>query len=94
MHFVAIPFNAAHSAAAKLVANFLLSPEAQWHKQQLAVWGDRTVLDSRLLNWHSTTQTEPAALPLESTSTALAEPHPSWSRALTAAWLARYGVQP
>ncbi|MDP4946617.1 MAG: ABC transporter substrate-binding protein [Alishewanella sp.] len=94
VHFVAIPFNAAHSAAAKLVANFLLSPEAQWHKQQLAVWGDRTVLDSRLLNWHSTTQTEPAALPLESTTTALAEPHPSWSRALTAAWLARYGVQP
>jgi putative thiamine transport system substrate-binding protein len=28
-----------------VVANFLLSPEAQAHKQDLAVWGDRTVLD-------------------------------------------------
>ncbi|MDP5036721.1 MAG: ABC transporter substrate-binding protein, partial [Alishewanella sp.] len=60
----------------------------------LSVWGDSSVLDSRLLNWPNNAQTEQAALPLESTSTALAEPHPSWSRALTAAWLARYGVQP
>ena len=32
-HFVAIPFNAAHTAGAMVVADFLMSPEAQAHKQ-------------------------------------------------------------
>ncbi len=39
-HFVAIPFNAKDKAAAMVVANFLISPEAQLKKATPAVWGD------------------------------------------------------
>jgi putative spermidine/putrescine transport system substrate-binding protein len=39
-HFVAIPFNAKDKAAAMVVANFLLSPEAQLEKATPKVWGD------------------------------------------------------
>lgn len=38
-HFVAIPYNASHAQSAQLVANFLLSPKAQAHKQKPSVWG-------------------------------------------------------
>jgi len=51
-HFVAIPFNAAHRAGAMVVANFLLSPEAQLKKADPLVWGDLPAIDvSRL--YHS-----------------------------------------
>lgn len=39
-HFVAIPFNAKDKGAAMVVANFLLSPEAQREKALPEVWGD------------------------------------------------------
>ncbi len=39
-HFVAIPYNAKDKAAAMVVANFLLSPEAQLEKATPKVWGD------------------------------------------------------
>lgn len=44
-HFVAIPFNAADTAGAMVVANFLLSPEAQLKKAAPDVWGDFPVID-------------------------------------------------
>jgi len=44
-HFVAIPYNAKDKAAAMVVANFLLSPEAQLKKATPAVWGDFPVID-------------------------------------------------
>lgn len=44
-HFVAIPYNAEDKAAAMVVANFLLSPEAQLHKAAPEVWGDFPVVD-------------------------------------------------
>jgi putative spermidine/putrescine transport system substrate-binding protein len=48
-HFVAIPFNAAHKAGAMVVANFLLSPEAQLEMADPQVWGELAVIDpSRL----------------------------------------------
>jgi putative spermidine/putrescine transport system substrate-binding protein len=48
-HFVAIPFNAADPAGAMVVADFLLSPEAQLHKADPRVWGDFPAIDiSRL----------------------------------------------
>jgi putative spermidine/putrescine transport system substrate-binding protein len=37
---VAIPFNAADTAGAMVVANFLISPEAQLKKADASVWGD------------------------------------------------------
>ena len=49
VHFVTIPANANASAAAKVVANFLLSPDAQLRKADPAVWGDPSVLDPQKL---------------------------------------------
>ena len=49
-HFVAIPYNAAAKAGALVLADFLLSPEAQAHKQDPKVWGDPTVLDMARLS--------------------------------------------
>jgi putative spermidine/putrescine transport system substrate-binding protein len=43
-HYVGIPFNAPNPAGAMVVANFLLSPEAQLEKLRGEVWGDGTVL--------------------------------------------------
>ncbi len=43
-HFVAIPYNAKDTAAAMVVANFLLSPEAQLEKAKPDVWGDFSTL--------------------------------------------------
>ena len=43
-HFVAIPYNAKDKAAAMVVANYLLSPEAQLEKANSQVWGDFSVL--------------------------------------------------
>jgi len=44
-HYVGIPFNASNPAGAMVVADFLLSPEAQLEKLRPDVWGDGTVLD-------------------------------------------------
>lgn len=44
-HFVSIPFNAKAKAGAMVVANFLISPEAQARKADPTYWGDPTVLD-------------------------------------------------
>lgn len=43
-HLTAIPFNAPNTAGALVLANFLLSPEAQLSKNRLENWGDFTVL--------------------------------------------------
>ncbi len=48
-HFVAIPFNAADTAGAMVVADFLLSPEAQLQKADPRVWGDLPVIDLKRL---------------------------------------------
>jgi putative spermidine/putrescine transport system substrate-binding protein len=48
-HYVAIPYNSPHKAAAMVVANFLLSPAAQLSKAQPENWGDLPVLDPTLL---------------------------------------------
>ncbi len=45
IHFTAIPFNSANKAGAVTVAEFLLSPEAQYSKNLPENWGDFTVLD-------------------------------------------------
>nr|WP_259364458.1 MULTISPECIES: ABC transporter substrate-binding protein [unclassified Colwellia] len=98
IHFIAIPYNAANSDAAKVVANFMLSVEAQAKKQQAKIWGDSTVLDVSQLSQQeqllfSIEQQHPSALPVSSKITALSEPHPSWSILLTREWLKRYGAQ-
>ena len=49
-HFVAIPFNTSDSAGAMVVANFLLSPEAQLKKADPDVWGDFPAIDPARLS--------------------------------------------
>lgn len=49
-HFVAIPFNASDKEAAMVVADFLLSPEAQFRKADPTVWGDLPAIDPTRLD--------------------------------------------
>jgi putative spermidine/putrescine transport system substrate-binding protein len=49
-HFVAIPFNAADKAGAMVLANFLLSPEAQLKKADPDLWGDFPAIDTSRLD--------------------------------------------
>jgi putative spermidine/putrescine transport system substrate-binding protein len=44
-HYIGIPRSSAQIGAAMVVANFLISPEAQFEKLKPAIWGDGTVLD-------------------------------------------------
>lgn len=95
--FVAIPFNASAKAGAMVVADFLLSPEAQVRKQDPAVWGAMTVLDLARLpdEWRAAFAAidfGPGALTPEELGRTLPEPHPSWMVALNEAWAARYGA--
>ena len=98
-HFVAIPYNASHPQAAQLVANFLMSPDAQAKKQTPSVWGDKTVLVQSTLSpaqqaLFKTKQPHPSALPFDSVKRTVSEPHPSWVEAIQQGWQARYGVSP
>lgn len=49
-HFVAIPVNARDKEGAMVVADFLLSPEAQLKKASPEVWGDLPAVDSTRLD--------------------------------------------
>lgn len=98
-HFVAIPYNASHPQAAQLIANFLMSPEAQAKKQTPSVWGDKSVLVQSTLSpaqqaLFKTKQPHPSALPFDSVKRTVSEPHPSWVEAIQQGWQARYGVSP
>ena len=98
-HFVAIPYNASHPQAAQLVANFLMSPEAQAKKQTASVWGDKTVLIQSTLSpeqqaLFKTSKPHPSALPFDSIKRTVSEPHPSWVEAIMQGWQTRYGVSP
>ncbi len=91
-HYVAIPYNSPHKAAAMVVANFLLSPAAQVNKALPENWGDLPVLDPALLpaEW----QAQFAAIPrgVATLSTAelsairLPELQAPWLTAMEQAW--------
>ncbi len=49
-HFVAIPFNASDTEGAMVIANFLLSPEAQFKKADPQIWGDFPAIDPNRLD--------------------------------------------
>jgi putative thiamine transport system substrate-binding protein len=94
-HFLAIPFGANSKAGAMIVANFLMSPEAQAHKQDPAVWGDPTVLDVAALDpaarkLFADLPQGVATLPPEKLGRTLPEPDPSWMTRLTDEWRQRY----
>lgn len=83
VHFVAIPHNAEDKAGALVVANFLLSPEAQARKADPEVWGDPTVLDVGALP-----EEDRARFPTEVQVDAptLSEPHVSWTEVIERVW--------
>lgn len=94
-HFVAIPYNSSAKEAAQVVANFLLSPEAQARKLDPTVWGDPTVLGLEKLSLadrEKFTQLKRGVATLSpgELGRPLPEPHPSWMERLEAAWRARY----
>ncbi len=96
-NFVAIPYNAKAKEGAMVLANFLMSPEAQARAQDPAVLGNFTVLDMDALDPADRARFEVldlgiATLSPEALGTPLDEPHPAWMERLEADWLARYGV--
>ena len=91
-HFLAIPFNASAKEGAQVLANFLLSPEAQARKADIAQWGDPTVLALDKLS--ATDRARFTAKPVPGqvqVVPTLPEPHGSWVGALEQEWLKRYG---
>jgi putative thiamine transport system substrate-binding protein len=96
-NFVAIPYNAGAKAGAMVLANFLMSPEAQARAQDPAVLGNFTVLDINALApddraRFAALDLGPATLGPEALGPALPEPHPSWMERLARDWAGRYGV--
>jgi putative thiamine transport system substrate-binding protein len=96
-HFVAIPYNAASKSGALVLADFLLSPEAQARKQDPKIWGDPTVLAMSKLDPEDRARFDAldlgvATLKPDQLGPALAEPDPSWMERIEAEWKKRYGV--
>lgn len=96
-HYLAIPWNAANRDGALLVADFLLSPEAQAKKLDPAVWGDGTVLALDRLAPEERARFDslprhPSMLPPDVPARTLSEPHPSWKERLELGWKQRYGA--
>ncbi len=95
--FVAIPYNASAREGAMVVADFLLSPEAQARALDPEVLGYGTVLDMGKLSPEERAAFEAvdlgvATLSPDELGPALPEPHPSWMERLAEDWTARYGV--
>ena len=94
--FIAIPFNATAKAGAMVLANFLLSSEAQARMQDPQVWGAPSVLDIAALTGSDAeafadAKSVPGFPPAEALRVTLPEPHGSWVTAIEAEWLRRYG---
>jgi putative thiamine transport system substrate-binding protein len=93
--FVMIAYNSAVAAAAMVVADFLMSPEAQARKQDPRVWGAFTVLDVARLPPADRARFD--ALPLGvatldpvALGRPLSEPHFTWTEWLQAEWRRRH----
>lgn len=95
-HFVTIPYNANAKAGAMVIANILLSPEAQARKADEQVWGDPTVLAYDKLtaegkSFFDALSQGPATLSAAQLGDAIAEPDSTWTEMLEAEWAKRYG---
>ena len=96
-HFVAIPYNATAKEAALVFANFLVSPEAQLHKQDPAIWGDPTVLNidaipDDMRQAFDKLDLGIATLKPSELGPTINEPHASWMTRIEEEWTRRYGV--
>ncbi|WP_434984288.1 ABC transporter substrate-binding protein [Vreelandella zhaodongensis] len=95
MSFMAIPYNAQHKAGAMVVANYLMSPEAQAEKQDPKVWGSGTILAMDMLSPEERALFDDidlgiATLPPSELGELLGQPHPSWVDAIAETWQERY----
>ena len=95
VHFLAITFNSDASEAARVVANFMLSPEAQLRKADPEIWGDPSVLSMGKLSSSDKAAFDAlpkgvATLSPADLAKTLAEPHPSWVPMLEKAWQERF----
>lgn len=95
--FVAIPFNSGAKAGAMVVADFLLSPEAQLRAQDPAVLGYGTVLDMAKIDAteraaFAALDLGPATLSPADLGPVLPEPHPTWMTRIARDWQRRYGA--
>jgi putative thiamine transport system substrate-binding protein len=95
--FVAIPYNSGSKAGAMVVANFLMSPEAQARAQDPAILGYGTVLNMDALTAEERAVFDGLDLGIATLSpaelgTVQDEPHPSWAVRIAEDWVSRYGV--
>ena len=95
--FVAIPYNSGSAAGAMVVANFLMSPEAQARAQDPEVLGYGTVLNMDALTDADRAAFDALELGIATLSpaelgTVQAEPHPSWMTRIADDWVDRYGT--
>ena len=95
--FVAIPYNSGSKAGAMVVADFLMSPEAQLHAQDPKILGYGTVLDMDALHDEQASAFADLDLGIATLSpaelgTVQDEPHPSWMTRISADWQERFGV--
>jgi putative thiamine transport system substrate-binding protein len=92
-HFLAIAFNAKAKEGAQVLANFLMSPEAQARKADIKQWGDPTVLalDKLPAAQRNLFSAADALGLVEKPGPVLPEPHASWVDAIEKEWQRRYG---
>jgi putative thiamine transport system substrate-binding protein len=95
--FVAIPYNSGSKAASMVVANFILSAEAQARSQDPNLLGYGTVLNMDALTDDDRALFDALELGIATLSpaelgVAVAEPHPSWMTRIADDWVNRYGV--
>jgi putative thiamine transport system substrate-binding protein len=95
--FVAVPYNSGSKAGAMVVANFLMSPEAQARAQDPAILGYGTVLNMDALSADDRALFDALELGVATLSPAELgivqdEPHPSWATRIADDWMTRYGV--
>ena len=95
--FLAVPFNAAHREGALLLANFLLSPEAQARASDPRFLGVPTVLAMDRLSaddyvFFDAVPRAPNLLSDAERGVPLREPHASWVNLIIEAWDKRYAA--
>jgi putative thiamine transport system substrate-binding protein len=95
--FVAIPYNSGSKEGAMVVANFLMSPEAQVRAQNPEILGYGTVLNMAALSDEDRAAFDALELGIATLSpaelgTVQDEPHPSWMTRIADDWAERYGV--
>ena len=95
--YLSIPYNAANTEGALLLANLILDPEIHARAQDPDVLGFQTVLGMDRLSDEDRARFDAlelgiATLAPDEMGTGLLEPHPSWMTHIAEDWTARYGT--